>query len=228
MADKKVSNLPYTKAAPDPDLGDLLNLHRKEIFLALNCHAVATVQSFDPETLTITATVNYQKTFFQRDSQGIYNPVLQDYPILADVPVIVLGGGNAHLTMPIQKGDQCLILFNDRDLDNWFKGALTGAVATSRMHSFSDGLALVGLHAMANPISNYSAERAELRNGDANVSVGPEKIKVINADTDLKTILDDLVDKIKAITTSGGQTVSVASQTQLDLVKIEIGELLES
>lgn len=218
-----------TKPVADPELADLLDLHKKDIFLSLNCHAIATVQSFDPSQLTITATVNYKKTFFQRAADGLYNPVLIDYPILLDIPVIVIGGGDGCLTMPISKGDQALILFNDRDIDNWFSGKSNGSVATARLHSFSDGIALVGLHSKQNPIEDYSTDKVELRKPgtETKVSLG-DKIKIINAMTDLKTVLDDLIDQIKAITTSGGQSVSGASQAALELIKLEIGELLES
>lgn len=166
----------------DPTLSDLLNLLKKEIFFDLNCHHLATIQSFDSSKQTVTATINYTKTIFELNTEtGLYRPVQNAYPLMVDVPVIVLGGGAAHLTFPIAQGDQALILFNDRNIDNWFQSGQAGPVANSRAHSFSDGLALVGLNSLNTLISTYDTMRAVLRNGTTGVGVGATQVKIYNA-----------------------------------------------
>ena len=212
--------------AANPTLKDALDILKREVFLGLNCHAIATIQEFNSEMQTVKASVNYQKTFFKLNDQGVYQSYTRPYPVLVDCPAIVMGGGNAHLTFPIQQGDQALILFNDRDMDNWFDGLVNGATATQRLHSFADGIALVGLHSKLNPISNYDETMVTLRNGDAGVGVTEEKVKVFNSDTTLNTVLQDLITQIKAITTTGGQSVSAPSQAALDVVAAEIEGLL--
>lgn len=148
----------------DLTLKDLLDLLRRDIMLSLNCHALATVKSFDEDAQTIEALINYKKSFVQKNADGTTGTILVDYPILIDVPVIVLQGGKGAITFPITKGDSCLILFNDRDIDNWiFSGQSDQPPATNRLHSFADGVALVGLRDFNNPIKNYSADRTELR-----------------------------------------------------------------
>lgn len=148
----------------DLTLKDLLDLLKKDIMLSLNCHALATVQDFDPDTQTISATINYKKSFQQKNADGTTGTVLVDYPIMIDVPVLVMQGGAGSLTFPIAKGDGCLILFNDRDIDNWlFSGQAEQPPATSRLHSFADGVALVGLRSLNDTIDGYSASRTELR-----------------------------------------------------------------
>lgn len=173
-------------AAPtEPHLSDLLNLLKKEIFLDLNCHHLGTIQSFDPGSQTVTATVNYAKTVFQLNQDtGLYDPVLVNYPLLVDMPAIILGGGNAYLTMPITQGDQCLILFNDRSIDNWFQSGQVGSLNSSRAHSFADGLVLVGLNFLTGTgvtkLTNYDTTRATLRNGTTGVGVSSSKVKIFN------------------------------------------------
>jgi hypothetical protein len=66
----------------------------------MNCHAIATIQSFDPTKQTASATVNYKKTYFKPDTAGVYRPVLVDYPQLIDCPVIFLGGGVLSPDLP--------------------------------------------------------------------------------------------------------------------------------
>lgn len=175
-------NIPNNLIPNEPTMKDLLDLHGKDLLLKLNTHHIATIKSFDPLKQTASATVNYKKTYFQPNAAtGEYTPVLVDYPIIIDAPVVVLGGGNGALTFPIEEGDECLALFNDRDIDNWFQGGgNTAAVATPRLHSFSDALLLVGVRSLANVIPNYSTDAAELRNklGTVKISVNDDGVTV--------------------------------------------------
>lgn len=188
----------------NPSMRDLFNLHTKEIMLSLNSHAIATVQSFDPDQQTITATVNYKKSFEQQSTDGIYSTVLIDYPILLDVPLIMLGGGNASLTFPTSSivGAECVILFNDRDIDNWFQTGQVGPVASGRTHSFSDGLALVGVRSIANSIDDYDTTRVKLALGAYMVGISASHIKIANATDSLGPILQSLITAINSLITA--------------------------
>lgn len=177
-------NIPLKKVF-EPNLTDLLTLFKKDIMLSLNCHAIGTVQSVDFDNQTLNAVINYKKTYFDNDKS-----VLVDYPALIDCPFISLCGGNGSLTFPIEAGDQCVILFNDRDIDNWFQGAGPGGpVASARLHSLSDGLALVGL----NTISPYDNTRVSLNNGSTSVGVGASLIRLKNATTTLAQVINGLI-----------------------------------
>jgi hypothetical protein len=158
----------------EPELKDLLALHKKDIFLSMNCHAIATIQSFDPTKQTASATVNYKKTYFKPDTAGVYRPVLVDYPQLIDCPVIFLGGGGSVLTFPVAAGDECLVMFNDRDMDKWFQGASSSAVATPRLHSFSDAIIMVGLRSLANSVEDFDAENPQIKSGNVTVTFRKE------------------------------------------------------
>lgn len=195
-----ITSLPFNPSKSDPNLTDALNLLKKDILLSFSAHHVATIQSFDATKQTAKATVNYKKTNFKLNkATGLYDAVLVDYPILLDCPVICLGGGTAALTFPIKTGDECLVCFNDRDLDNWFQGAGGGGVATARLHSFSDGIILVGLRSLANVLTNYDLVRAVLRNGQALVGVGPTLVKIANNTTTLNTLLQNLLTQLQNI-----------------------------
>src|ERR1043165_6177607 len=97
-----------------PQLKDLLALFRKDLLIGLNCHHVGRIESFDPDTQLAQASIAYKKTRFVEAGEGEYVPILEDYPVLVDCPVVSLGGGDGCLTFPYAKGDECLILFNDR------------------------------------------------------------------------------------------------------------------
>ena len=158
------SNLQQNLFPSDPQLKDLLDLYKKDILLGLNCHHIGTIQSFDPLTQTAQVTMNYTKTFFLPNALGNYTAQQANYPVILQAPVIILGGGNGAITFPIAKGDECLILFNDRDIDNWWSsGSTNGPVATGRLHSFSDAVVLVGLRSVPNILLDYNSSKPEFR-----------------------------------------------------------------
>lgn len=234
-----MSELKQNVVTSDMNLKNLLDLFKKDLMLNFNCHALATVQSFDSSNGTVKASINYKKTFMQRQGNGSYQPIQKDYPLLVDCPVIMMQGGTAVLTFPITPGDSCMILFNDRDMDNWLYSGQVQEVASQRLHSFSDGVALVGLRSFNSPVEDYDSVRAVLRNGGAQVAVGPTLLKLSNQVTDLKQVINGLIDIIATLTSamSGANagnipaTVaapSAAATTALNLYKnTAVGALLE-
>lgn len=214
-----------------PNLRDVLDLMKKDILLSLNCHAIATVQSFDPSVQTVTATINYKKSITTTDENGIYKTSYIDYPLLLDVPVVILGGGQAQITFPIAAGDTCLILFNDRDIDNWFQSGQVGPLASSRLHSFADGIALVGLRASSAPLEDYDITRAKLAWGETMVGVSASKVKIANTLYTLNGLLQELITQIELITVvcaAPGNASSIpANAAAIAAVATKIGELLE-
>lgn len=160
----------------EPSLKDLLNYFEKSIKLNLNCHHIGKIITFNSTFQTAQATINYVKTFQQIDSIGNASITTESYPQLIDCPVICLGGGLGSLTFPITPGDECLILFNDRDLDNWFGGSSSSPPATPRTHAFSDAVILVGLRSMPNVITNYDGSSVSLNLGLNSIKIQTAKI----------------------------------------------------
>lgn len=193
MAEQK---LPFTNSPADPGLTDVLNKFGQTLMLKLNCHAIATVQSFDKNKRVVSATVNYKKTRFEKSKKtGKFEPIHSDYPILLDCPAVFLGGGESELTFPVQAGDECIILFNDRDIDNWFAGKPASPLASSRLHSISDGIAIVGLRSMGRqkPVDD---SHAALSWGETTVAVSASKVLIKNESENLRLVLKDLIDGI--------------------------------
>lgn len=206
----------------NPTLKDLLDYHQRQIMLTFNAHHLATIQAFDEASQTVTASINYKKTYFKFiESTQVYEPYLVDYPLLLEVPVIILGGGSTHITFPITVGDQCLLLFNDRDIDNWFGGSTSSANSTPRLHAFADAIALIGPNNLIQDvggtkktkIDQYDKVRALITNQHAKIGINPttNKITLQNDDNSLKTLLtnlctqlQDLNTAIKAITVNPG------------------------
>lgn len=186
----------------DPTLKDLLDLYQKQTLLNFNCHHLATIQSFDSSKQTVQVTINYKRTYFQFQSETQkYVSILVDYPIIADCPIIILGGGPCRITFPISKGDQCILLFNDRDIDNWFQGSTTSANQSPRLHSFSDAIALIGPNNLNTVIQNYDAVRALITNGTVKNGINPENNKLtLTNGTSLNDLLQSLCTQLENLT----------------------------
>jgi len=206
-----MSQLPFSPIFGEPNLKTLLDLYKKEIFLSLNCHAIATVQSFDATTQTITATINYAQVYYQKDTAGNYVQQLIDYPPLVECPIVNLCGGGNYLTFPVAKGDQCLIFFADRDLDNYFANQNTKQLASSRLHSFQDAIALVFTGNVE--IANYSTDHVLLTNGTVKLGYKPStnRVTIATGNTTLLSELSSLMTALNNFATSCSAATTVAN-----------------
>lgn len=182
-------------------MSDLLAYHKDDVALDINCHAIGTIQSFNATNQTATASINYQKVIYEYVGNS-FGPVLVNYPILVDCPVQFLFSGVGGFTTPPQKGDECLISFNDRDMDAWFDGDSNNAPTTSRLHSFADGIIFVGIKSSPNSILKFDNTRPMMRNfsGDTFVAVTASQIEISNSNYTLNGLLQELLTEIQNIT----------------------------
>lgn len=67
-------------------------------------------------------------------------------PVLPDVPLIHPRSGTAIMHLPIAVGDSVLVLFCERNIDDWRRTGLPGDAPDDRRHHYSDPVALVGLY----------------------------------------------------------------------------------
>lgn len=188
-----------TIVANDSSLSDLLMFFKQEIFMSLNCHHIGTIVKFDPDKQVCQATINYKKTCYRNNANGQQETYYEDYAILIDAPAIILAGGGANLTFPIAPGDECLCIFNDRDIDAWWASGQTKENETARMHSFTDGLILVGLKSQAKKISGYDMSHAQLTWGSAKLGISDSKVLVSNTSDTLNGLLQDLITQVKTL-----------------------------
>lgn len=103
-----------------------------------------------------------------------------EIPILPDVPFFVYSGGGYCLTLPIQPGDDCLVVFGDNCMDAWWQSGGVQNQVEKRRHDLSDGFALVGFRSQPSVIGGYSAGTAQLRNaaGDACIEISGSSIHI--------------------------------------------------
>ena len=203
-----------------PSWGDIFEAFREEIFSNLNCHAIGKIESFDSSNQTANVSILYKRRVENDDTTS----ERVDYPALIGVPVIILGGGKGSLRFPISSGDECLVLFNDRDIDNWFVSGVKNPLSSDRKHSFSDAVAIVGLHSSANSLSDYDSERTELIHGETVVSL-KDKIRIKNQTQSLFTIIDGLFEQLNALVPDTG--IPTANKVAIAALRVQFQLLME-
>lgn len=135
-----------------PDLTDVLNELKRDIEISFNCVQIGIVQDFNSADQTASVQIALKKIVGESaDGTRTY----EERPILLKVPVVILYGGNSYMSFPITAGDNCLVVFNDREIDNWWSKGGVQNTTTKRAHDIADAMAIVGLRSLQNSITNY-------------------------------------------------------------------------
>jgi len=135
------------------------------------------IQSFDPVTQTATVQLAI------REKMNIDGNIShEEIPSLLDVPVFMPRAGGYCLTMPVEKGDECLVIFGDNCMDAWWQSGGVQNQLEKRRHDLSDGYALIGIWSQPRVIPNYSENSAQLRN-DAGTAIIEISGTTININT---------------------------------------------
>lgn len=118
----------------------------------INCCLPGIVQGFNAAAQTIDVELGIKRVV---DIALDGTKTIGEYPLLVSCPVMILSGGPAHITFPIAAGDSCIVLFNDREIENWYLTGTPQAPTTGRLHDKSDAFAIVGIRNTQNAIANY-------------------------------------------------------------------------
>lgn len=152
-----------------PSLTDVLNQTKRNLSTGINCINIGIIQSFDIETQSATIQLALRRV------TAVYpdgTRTVETRPLLKSCPCFVLCGGSSYLTMPITEGDECLVLFNDRELDQWYANGGVQTPIGYRVHSSSDAFALVGIKSLQNSIADYLANGVRLAlNGEDRIDI---------------------------------------------------------
>ena len=213
-----------------PQLRDLLDMYGKQVSQNLNCHLIAQVESFDKMKNTITASCALKRLY----SDG----TIAEFPKFTDVPIITLFGGNSFLSFPVKKGDWCLLLFCDRDIDSWWYSGEVREPNSPRYHALSDAVALVGLRP-ATEVLALTDDAATLHAGDVplvlkndngQIKISTDgKSSISNSITSLKTVLDSLMTALTTLAVDPGSHIILpTTATAINNAKAQLALLMEA
>jgi hypothetical protein len=223
-----------TKSVIAPRLADVLLNLKLDIFASLNCCMPGIIQSFNATSCTCVV----QPVFNRKLPDG----TVKARPVLADCPVYFPGGGGGRLTFPVKAGDQCLIVFQDRRIDEWFQSGAQSLPADVRMHDLSDGIVIVGLDPTGaqGPVPtnmvelSYQGTKFQLTStgwnfvgtGGAEIDLTGAIVTIKNATTTLLTQINALITAIEAIQVTGNLPLTAPSVAALQAIKIQMATLL--
>lgn len=151
-----------------PDMTSVLDEHKRDIFTSMNCINVGIIQSFDASNMTAQVSFAIKKVQSIDENGG---RVIVERPILVQCPIVVLSGGDSYVSFPISAGDECILLFNDREIDRWWSTGSAQAPQSPRAHDSSDAFALVGVRSLQNIISGYYEDGIRMQSGASKIDV---------------------------------------------------------
>jgi phage baseplate assembly protein gpV len=136
--------------------GKLVNLHTA---------MPGIVTAYDAASQTVTVQPVCERLFIAPNLSG-----WQKLPLCPDVPVHFPAGGGVVFTFPIAVGDEGLLVFCERSIDEWFQNGGTNA-PQRRLHNLSDAVFVPGISSTPRAITEVSTTAAELRTRDGAVKL---------------------------------------------------------
>lgn len=125
-----------------PDLNNVLEILKKDIYSGLRTLTIGQVIEFHAENRTIDAKIIIMPTNVQINTEVSDREDGLEYPILYQVPVLDC----EYFSPPIHADDYCLLIFAERNIDNWLVEDFSDIEPRdSRMHSIADAFAWFGI-----------------------------------------------------------------------------------
>jgi hypothetical protein len=90
-------------------------------------------------------------------------------PLLTDVPIYFPRANGYCITLPIAKGDECLLVFADMCLDGWWQSGGVQDQMETRRHDLSDAIAIVGITSQPRKVTAYDPGKLQIRTDDQGV-----------------------------------------------------------
>ena len=199
----------------------------------LRCAAPGIIQAFNKKEQTVTVQLSIKDIVYLQGKVEV-KPI----PELLDVPVVLPGGGNFVITMPIKKGDECLVVFADTCIDAWWGLGEEKDVASNRgardpisirRHDLSDGFAILRPSSKPKMIIDYNEDDLEIRtlDGKNKIQVKDNSIKIsINDDTYIE-IKDGEInigsDSTVTLHNTGNMSIKSDTEVSVDAPSIKLG-----
>lgn len=198
----------FLNLATTPDLMTTFKAVGDKTAKDLNCMRIGIIQEFYPEDLTVQVLIANKKEFgLNADGSSVVGAFA---PIRAKVCYC-----NPFETFPLKKGDECILLFSDREIESWFVTGDVNPINYPRMHALTDAVAIVGLRSLPNVISML-ADCLNLFYGQSNISLSENRINI--------TAPLVQVSNFQAMNGASGNLVDSQGKT---LAKVECGIITE-
>jgi hypothetical protein len=145
-------------------------------------HTMMPGQIVSYNAATVTAVVQPALQVFRTLADGSRQPTT--LAPIHDVPVHFPGGGGHILTFPVAGGDDCMLVFAERSIDNWYQHGGVQQPSDWRMHDITDAFALVGVRSQPHVPNGVSSSTVQLRSDDGKTVIqvdGPNQAITLSA-----------------------------------------------
>ena len=159
-------------------LGDDSQLYEniiKKVNFNLRCCIPGVIQQYDPKTNTASIQPAIREEIVNEDNTVQY----MNLPILVNVPIIFPSCSIGSIKMLLKQGDECLVLFSDLSIDNFWKYANVQNPIEVRRHDLSDGIAIPCVLSQPNT-KQLNGTGIEITSGDSKIEIGKDEITFKN------------------------------------------------
>ena len=150
-----------------------------EAMFRTRCCIPCVIQSYNKTNRTVECQPAIREKIINEDGTVQY----VNLPMLVNVPVVFPSCGSFEVELPIVSGDECLVLFSDLSIDNfWLKGNVQNPVEVRR-HDLSDGIAIPCNLSLASkkPVLKISAENGDIKfTGSYGSFTGKQLYEIVN------------------------------------------------
>lgn len=174
----------------------------------LNCVRIGIIQEFYPEDLTAKVLISNKKDLGQ-NTDGTQN--FRDFALVRAKVCYC----NPFVTYPLTQGMECVLLFNDREIESWFVNGGVNPLAYPRMHALTDCIALCGIRSIPQIIS-ILADCLNLFYGNSNIAISNDLINITSGTVQASNL--------QAMNGASGNIVDSQGKT---LAKVEHGIITE-
>lgn len=143
----------------DPSLKNVLDRFEAYLLRKLNCVKLGKIKTFYPDK---------QCADIQID----------DYPLISGVPVSFICGANFSIQVPIEEGDDCIVLFCDGDLDNWVEGNGYVPAFSQDRHGLNGAVALLGIKNILTKVDNYITSGVRIKYKNSEIELNDSGITI--------------------------------------------------
>lgn len=163
----------FNQLGSQPDLGQIIKTSGLSVASELNCMRIGIIQSFNAENLTVQVQIAGKRTI-GLNPDGTQR--VRDYAtIYAKVCYC-----NPFITHEITPGEECILLFSDREIESWYINGDNNPEAYTRMHDLTDAIAIVGIRSLPKMIE-IIRDCLNLFYGESNLKIDGSSI-TLNAE----------------------------------------------
>lgn len=158
----------FTQMSNNPDLFQAISASQENLSSSLNCVRIGIIQEFYSNNL-IAKVLIANKKLLGLNNDG--SQIVENYPpIYAKVCYC-----NPFHTFPLTLGMECILLFNDREIESWFLNGAVNPLSYTRTHDLTDAIAIVGIRSLPNMI-NILTDCLHLFYGNSDIQIKASQI----------------------------------------------------